>query len=925
MGVELIGRDAELQNAERFLAAALDGSRALVIEGEAGAGKTSVWEAALDATRRRGSRVLEARPAEAETSFAHAALGDLLAGHHDVLDRLPAPQRRALEVALLLSDDDGAAPDQQAVALAVLGALRVLAEQAPVVVAVDDIQWLDRPSAAVLSFAARRLDEERVGLLLAWRTDGDQSLPLSLERAFTADRLERMRLPALSLGAVSRLLHVHLDYVPSRPVLHRLHELSGGNPFFALELARALRAGTLHLEPGERLPVTLDALVGARLGAVSREAQRALATAAALAQPTEELVSEVASESGLAEGERAQIVAIRDGQIRFAHPLLASGAYALLDGAERRELHALVAERVADPEERARHLALAAAGPTEEVAGALEEAARRAQARGAPPAAAELYEAAARLTPPELVRERQLRTVDAAFCIFQCGDGRRARELLEDVVAELPAGPDRASALIRLALLRGYDDDMRAAEKLLRQAVTEAEGDERLLAAARMQLSSMLFRLRERLRESVEHAAIAEEAASRVGDLATVDEALAIRLLSEAALGDAAARRTLDAALDLQPRHENARASAQPLFQVSFARLWWDEVDGAAEGFEWLHRRAVEMGDEGSLPYVLVALAQVECVRGDAAAAARYADEGLEVTEQSGQATVGAYLLALRSLADAIAGEIEPGRERALRALALADRTSGRPAEHFARAALGLLELSAGRPDESCRALEPLVDFLRRERIIEHGTARVVPDQIEALVALGELDTAAELLAWYEGNARHLGRPGPIGTAERCGGLLAAAAGDVDGALVRLQHAWELVADVPIPLERGRTALVLGATHRRARHKRAAREALEQALSIFDQLGARVWAERATAELARISGRPAASGALTETESRIAALVAEGRSNKEIAAALYITPKTVGTQLSRIYRKVGVHSRTELARHLSDEAEAPKV
>ena len=559
------------------------------------------------------------------------------------------------------------------------------------------------------------------------------------------------------------------------------------------------------------------------------------------------------------------------------------------------------------------------------MAAELEQAARRAQARGAPPAAAELYEAAARLTPPEREREVQLRTVDAAFCIFQCGDGRRARDLLEGVVAGLPAGPDRARALIRLALVRGYDDDMRAAEELLRQAITEAEGDERLRAAAHNELASMLFRLRERLRESVEHAAIAEQAASRAGDVWTAAGATGIRLLAEAALGDAAARGTLEAALELQPGCENGRATAQPLFQVSFAWLWWDELDRAAEGFEWLRRRAVEIGDEGSLPYVLVALAQVECVRGDAGAAARWADEGIELTEQSGQATVGAYLLALRSLADAITGEMVPGREGAQRALALADRTSGRPAEHFARAALGLLELSAGRADEACRALEPLVDFLRRERITEHGTARVVPDQVEALVALGELDTATELLAWYEGNARRLGRRSAIGAAERCSGLLAAAAGDVDGALARLQLAWELHADVPIPLERGRTALALGATRRRARMKRPAREALEQALAIFEQLGARPWVEKARAELARIGGRPAATGELTQTERRIAALVAEGRSNKQIAAALYITPKTVSTQLSRIYRKTGVHSRTELARHLSKAAETPKA
>jgi DNA-binding CsgD family transcriptional regulator len=916
MGVELIGRDSELESAERFVDAVPDGSGALVIEGEAGAGKTSLWEAALDSARRHGNIVLRARPAEAETGFAHAALGDLLHERYDVLERLPDPQRRALEVALLLSDEGGDGPDQQAVAVATLRALRELAREGPLLVAIDDIQWLDRPSAAVLRFVARRIDEERVGLLLAWRTEGGEQVPLGLERAFAGDRLARVRLPPLSLGALQRLLQAHLDYVPARPVLHRLYELSGGNPFFALELARALRAGTLRLEPGERLPMTLDALVGARLRALSHDALRALAAAASLAQPSVALVSEVAEERGLAEAERAQIVTLVDGRVRFAHPLLASGAYAALAAGERRELHAWIAERVDDPEERARHLARAASGPDEAVASALEAAASRAHARGAPQAAAELYESAARLTPSERVREGRLRTVDAAFSIFQCGDSRRARELLEDTIADLEPGADRARALIRLSLVRGYDDDLRAAEALLRQAVGEARDDERLLAAAHNHLASILFRLRERLRESVEHAAIGEDAASRTGDVSTVAETRGGRLLSEAALGDPNAARTLERALELQPRCENGRAIAQPLFQVAFTRLWWDDLDGAAEAFEWLRRRAVEIGDEGSLPYVLVGLAQVECVRGDAAAAARLADEGLDLTEQSGQATVGAYLLSLRALADAIVGDIEPGRQRAERALALANTTNGRPAEHFARAALGLLELSAGRPDAACRALEPLVDLLRRESITEHGTARVVPDQIEALTALGELDPAAELLGWYERNARRLARVSAMGAAERCGGLLAAATGDVDGALRRLERAWELHAELPIPLERGRTALALGATHRRARHKRAAREALERARDTFARMGARAWEERARAELGRIGGRASGAGDLTPTERKVAELVSDGLATKQVAAALYVSPKTVEGHLSSIYSKLGIHSRTELARRL---------
>ena len=746
MEVELIGRDEELQHVQRFLGAVPDGARALLIEGEAGVGKTVLWEAALGRARDAGLRVIAARPTEAETSFAHAGLGDLVGSHPEALEDLPGPQRRALEAALMVADGSDAL-DQQAVALATLAALRALARETPLVVAVDDVQWLDRPTAAVLAFAARRLTDDRIGLLLALRTPGGEPAPLALDRPPAAERLERLSLAPLSLGAVQRLLQRRLGWVPSRPVLHHVHDLSGGNPFFALELARALQAGSLHVEPGERLPVTLDALVGARMEGLSPAARRGLAVAASVSQPTLAIVNAVAGDDVLAEAERAQIVTVRDGVVRFAHPLLASGAYAATDPATRRALHAAIAERVREPEERARHLALAATGPDETVASALEDAARGAVARGAPAAAADLFERALRLTPPGRDADARRRTTDAAFCIFQCGDSHRARDMLEELVRTTERGPARARAILRLSLIRGYDDDLRAAEALLREAIEDAEDDDELLAEAHNQLLGILFRLRERLREAVEHGT----AASTSARVVTVAEALGSRLLAEAALGDPATPSTLRRALALEPQCRHSRVIAQPLFQAAFAWLWWDELESARTGFETLRARAVELGDESSLPYVLVLGAQIDCVRGDVQSAIRHADEGYALTEQTGQATIGAYLLALRALADAIAGDVDPGRERAELALAIAARTNGRPAEHFARAALGLLEQSVGRPAEVARALGPLVEFLRAEEIVEPGTARVVPDQVEALIALGELEAAGELLGRSSG------------------------------------------------------------------------------------------------------------------------------------------------------------------------------
>ncbi len=920
---ELIARDEELRSIERFVHAIRRGARAVVLQGDAGTGKTSLWEAGVARAIDRGHLVLAARPAEAEASFAYAALGDLLRRHAETARRLPHPQRHALEVALLIAEETDEAPNQQAVALAALGVLRDLAASRPLVVAVDDVQWLDAPSAAVLRFLSRRLDKLPLGLLLTMRAPKGQPPPLELERSLPEARLLTIVLHPLSEGAVQRLLRTRLDLITPRPTLHRLYELSGGNPLFALELGRALIGGSLQLERGERLPVKLEALVEARLVSLGNRPRRALAAAAALAQPELKLVGAAVdgAEAALVEAARAGVVNLVDGRIRFAHPLLASGAYAATHPAERRRLHGRLAELVADPEERARHLALAASAPDERVAQELEAAAQHAEARGAPAASAELYERAARLTPAGAPEALHRRSADAAYCLFQSGDSRRARELLETVVSGLPPGPERARTLIRLARVRSYDDDLRAAARLFEQALGEAGRDDDSRAAAHEGAAATFFRLRERLPEAVAHAAAAARSASRRGDEALAAEALGSRLLAEAALGRPEANATLKAALALQQATEHRRVLGRPLFCAAVFWLWTDQLERARDALGQLYRAAREMGDESSLPYLLVMRAQADWVAGELPAAARHADEGLALTQQGGQETLGAYLLALRALADAAAGDAGAARRRALHALALAGRTSGRPAEQFARAALGHLELSLGRPAAAEEAFRPLTEFVRDEHIVEPGAIRFVPDHVESLLGLGYERDVADLLAWYEDNARRLSRTSALAAAARCRGLLAAAKADLRRALAELERSLALLDQAPVPLERGRTLLALGAAHRRAKHKRAARESLGAALEVFEGMGAHAWARCARTELERIGGRSPSGGALTPTERRVAGLVAEGLATKQVAAALFVSPKTVEGHLSRIYSKLGVHSRTELAHRLVSAAD----
>ncbi|MEX0817837.1 MAG: AAA family ATPase [Gaiellales bacterium] len=917
----IVGRDEELSLVAAFLEAPAQLPAALLLEGEAGIGKSTVWRHCVELARGNGFRVLETRPSESETALSFAGLGDLLGEAADeVLPKLPPPQARALEIALLLRDPGGASPDQRGISTAFLGALRVLARRQSLLVAVDDVQWLDAPSLAVLEYAARRLRDEPVALLLTRRLVGGDA-PLTLERAL-GERLRRVAVGPLSLGSLHRLLRERLEVTLPRPLLRRIHELSDGNPFFALELARAQAS-----EPGSQLPETLGTLVRDRLVALPAATQYALAVAAALAQPTVELVAGVAKGEvdALGAAEEAHVIELRGGGVQFAHPLLASGAYLGMEAPERRAIHARLAELVRDPEEGARHLALAATGPDAQIATALDAAAGLARARGAPATAAELLERAAELTPADDPVAARHRVGEAGYCHFESGDSRRARVLLETLLAQAPPGPERARVLTRLARVRAYDDDLRAPIDLGLQAIVEAGDDRVIRAEGHEGVAGAFFKLRERLAEAVYHAEAAVALARDVGNEALLAEALGTQLVSEAILGREAATTTLEQALAHQPVCEHMRLLAQPKFPCGVVWMWQEEVERARTAFRELIERGREIGDEGSLPYVLVLLAQADCLAGDFEFARRRAEEGYELAEQAGQRSLEAYLLGVRALVDAHTGRADVAREAGERALVLADSMSARPAQMFAAAALGLLELSLERPAATVERLRPLIEFVQKEGIADPCWTRFAVDLVEALIEVAQIDEAQSLLEWYEGNAVRLGRSGAIAQSLRCRGLLSAAFGDFGGSHAALERALAEHERSRLPFDHARTLLAFGGAKRRAKQKAAARQMLELALAEFDRLGAKLYAERTRAELGRISGRSPSGGALTPTEQRIAELVAEGRSNKEVAAAMFVTAKTVETNLSRIYAKLGIHSRAELARRIAEGVPAAKL
>jgi DNA-binding CsgD family transcriptional regulator len=898
----IIGRERELGELGRFLSGT-DGPSILLLHGEAGAGKTTLWLAGMELAVAEERLVLRSRPAEAEATLALAGIGDLLEGVlTDVLPALPEPQRHALAAALLL--EPGEAPGERAVSAAFLTALRTLAEHGPVLVAVDDLQWLDPASAGVLLYALRRLRGEPIRALLAQRDEPGTSPAAGLRARVSPSELDELVVGPLSLGAIHSLLRARLDYSPSRPVLRRIHEAAGGNPFFALELGRALRHRGGRLDPGEALPVPddLTRLVVERLAELPPDTKEALAAAATLARPT---VASVAAEpAALEPAVAAQVIQVEDDRIRFTHPLLASALSAGAGETERRALHRLLAERVESSEEQARHLALAAAGPDEDVAAMLDGAAEEALARGASEAAADLWEQAARLTPPAREDDVARRTTAAARFRFVSGDTAAALELLERAIPAMPPGRLRGAALVTLGRVHQYEGNQPLAVELFEQGLNETD-DDLVRADASTDLAFTLFWLRERLDEACAHAARGVELAERVGDAGRYANAVGVRQVVDGISGRKEAA----------TMSEEVARLGEPGY-LGYFLLWTDDADEAARNLGRQQREEQARGEESGLPLTLVALGVAEYLRGRWTRATEAAQEALELALQTGERHNEAFALAVRALVQGSRGDVEGCRADAAEALGIAGERAIAVARIHAVWALGVLELSLGNAEAVARLLGPHRERLLAAGVGEPGSIRFVPDEIEALVALGRTDEAEAPLAWLEERGRTLDRASALAAAARCRGLLALARRDTEAALASLEEALREHDRVDLPFERARTRLAQGIALRHARRRRDARAAIDEARGAFAALGAALWEAQAAAELDRIGGRRSAGDELTPAEERVAALVAEGHTNKEVAAALFLTKRTVEFHLTHVYRKLGVRSRAELARRL---------
>ena len=919
----VLARETDLETLSAFVVAVAEGPAACTLEGESGIGKTTLWDAAVAAARHRSYVVLACRPAGSEVQLSFAALGDLLDGVlPETLAELPTPQRRALEVALLLEDPGEPPPDQRAIGLAVLGAFRVLAASRPVLVAVDDAQWLDRPTAAVLEFALRRLRREALGVLVAGRAEGTHDV-LDLERVFPIDQQFRLRLGPLNAASIHRVVRSHLGVALPRPLLLRVHEASAGNPFHALELVRALESAGGAFEPGSRLPVSEGSqeLLRTRVAALPTEVQELLLVVALLGSPAASTVESVApnARASLETAVASGLLVRRGERIRFAHPMLASAVSSQAGADRKRRLHRQLATVVDDPEARARHLAFAAAGHDAEIAAALDHAAQGALARGAPSAAAELLELAIQLTPPGRDADLRRGKCEAADAHFNSGAIARASEILQGLLDELPPGDERAGVLVRLA--RG-STDLEAALEFAERALGDVVDDDEVRSRIHL-LLGQAWPLRGMV-PALEDGRLALDYAERSGVRPLIVDVAARLSLWELWAGRDPAD-LLERAVALEEPNDGLRGYQSPRMPLALWRMYQGRFDEAREVFEALLADAVARGDEVAALGVRGRLADVALRAGDWADAAAHADAAHELAEQIGLEHDGGFSVYWKAVVAAHLGRVDEARSFAELGAALAAGANQENTRVMNLGVLGFLEVSLGNDAAALPHLQPLLEWVAQKGLglATHPTA---PSALDALVAAGQLEEAGRLVVQFEREARRIQSPWGLAIAARCRGHVAAAEGDVVSAVTALTDALSSDEGELWPFERGRTLLTLGRVQRRARQKGAAKRALENALTIFEGLPAPLWGERAREELSRIGLRRAAPAELTESERRVAELAASGLTNREVAARLYMSPKTVEATVARVYRKLGIRSRAELgARIASPDGEAAQT
>ena len=914
----IVAREAELTLVRGFVADTGRGPASLTLSGPAGIGKTSIWGQAVREAELSGLMVRVCRCSQSDEALAFAGLGDLFDGlDNEVLEQLPDVQRTALAVALLLSDSDDRQPGLRVVGVAVLGVLRALARRSPLLLALDDVQWLDSSSRNALSFALRRLDDEPVRLLTSSRTGQSSDVAANLGLAG-----ERLVVGPVSVGGLQQIIQTQLAQTPARATLTRLHRATGGNPMMSLEMARAHQRRGIEPAAADPLPIPADfrLLVTDRLHGLTPATRELLLLASALAQPTVAILADVVADAGsaarsLSEAQAAGVVTVEGDRLRFTHPLIASIPYEDLPAAARRRLHTRLAAAISDPEEHARHAALGSEDPSAAVAQSLDVAADHARRRGSIDAAAELSLLALDRTLASDTQGLMRRAVAAAALLYLLGDSGGARSLLDTSLERSAPGPERVAALLLHAAVASWQTGDATVTRWCQQALVEAGQDTLLLAQV--------------------HAAFAETSPSGAAeDLFHAQTAVALlettdapppALLANALTNVASHQFRLGQGLNVAMLERAAalQATSDPVPVADRAGLglgmYLKAVDRFAESRSWLeamHASAIDEGDDSALPLTLGHLAALECWAGNYELALTLSAQGREHAQRMGiraPMPASVHVLALAHL-----GRLDLARRLGEADLQADQAVSFTSATALDLRSLGTTELWAGNVAVAATYLLRALEVSTQEvGINEPAILRVHPEVVAALVQLGRLDEAQEHVDQLDASAAANHQPWATAMARRCQGLLTATRGDFIGAVELLQQALAHQQTVPMPFEVARTRLLLGHVFRRAGRRNDARHELECAQAGFQTLRTPLHEQQARVELASVGGRRRQELLLTPVEQRIADLVAAGQTNREVSATLFTSVRTVESHLARIYRKMGVRSRTELAARMA--------
>jgi DNA-binding NarL/FixJ family response regulator len=923
-GASDVVRPAEWRRVREFAADVRASTAGLALRGEAGAGKSTLWRAGIDAAAAAGHRLLRSEPSASETDLSFAGLSDLLAGVlPSVAAEIPGPQLEALEVALLLRHAGAEPPTARAIALAVLTALRAALSEGPTLIAIDDVQWLDEASRDALAFALRRLSIGPLSLLVAARAEaavdpltagtpppsgGWQDLLTALPAAEIID------LAPLDMWQIQNLLPPTVSAAQAREVARQ----SRGNPFWAKEIAANLGSADSPVPPLARTltdrlasslsPETADAL--AAVGAAGRiGVLETLTVLDHLADPAAALDAAVLAGVVVEVGDR----------LAASHPLIGAAAVESLPPGRRTRLYRRLADASSGPERYAHFAALAAGpGPDSAVAEALDTAASAAHSRAASAAAGEFAVQAVEITPetdaPALVRRR----IRAGELLFLASDVERSLEQLASLdTARLDtADLERALPLLLDAteLVHGAD----AATAIISQILETVGMDPRRRALVVSLASDVVYGIGGRRRAAAIEAISCAQAAGAAA-AASEHRALLNLLIVKIIAGEGVDGRLLERAEQL----EAAMPAALVHDTADLHRGLWsrfvEDLDTARAALQRSISRARDAGNDISQATCLYYLASTEELAGDYAAAAAAIDAAGTIAAWHEWPTTPWHLQPRCELLIAT-GNLDGARSLADE---LPDAEDVPVASRFVGCYMrGMVSAWRGDPAAAAGHFERAVWCADQRGWADPGLRHRVDSWLaQTYVPLGRTAEATRTAARLRELAGRLGRPSVAGDADRIDALAAAEAGALDAAAESARAAVAAHRSSPLRLELARSLLVLGQIERRRKARKQSRAALRSALELATEIGHQPLLAQIQRELPR-AGAARAGNELTATEQRVAELIAAGASNREAAAALFISVRTVETHVAAIYRKLGVRTRAELARKLPDASAA---